>query len=244
MIKTGILYGIGVGPGDPELITLKGFRILNECPVIAYPEARKGAGSYAKTIIGSLIKEDQKDLLPLTFPMTKDTAILEKEWNNSVASILFHLNSGKNVVFVSEGDPLFYSTFIHLMQKIKQEKPDLEIKIIPGISALHGAAASLGWGLVTADQKFAVIPATENVGEMESEIDNHDTVVFYKAAKVIESLIEILKEKKLLAYSAAVSRATSEDEKIYLNLENIPEDGIPYLSLVIVRKPYTGSSYE
>ncbi|MDH4200229.1 MAG: precorrin-2 C(20)-methyltransferase [Spirochaetia bacterium] len=233
---TGILYGIGAGPGDPELITMKGYRILQETGVIAFPEAKKGGGSYAGNMAESLVDKNKKTFVPLTFPMTKDPARLNEEWEMAVATLREPLEAGKNVAFVSEGDPLFYSTFIHLMEKMRKWNPDLKIEIVPGISAVHGASASLGWGLVNADQKFAVIPATENMREMADELDRHDVVVFYKVAKVIQPVIQLLKSKNLMQCAAAVSKTTSPDEKIYLNLNDIPIEGLPYLSLLIVRK--------
>ena len=236
MSKLGIFYGIGVGPGDPELITLKGHRILQETSVIAYPEAASGGGSYAAEIIGKLINVSEKEMLSLEFPMTKDKAVLEAKWNLAVDHVIKPLEEGRDVVFVSEGDPLFFSTFIHLMEKIKERDSRLKIHIVPGISSMLGAAAALGWGLVVGDQKFAVIPATADMEEMAEEIDHHDTVVFYKVAKVIRPLVELLKTKNLAQKSAIVSKVTSAEEKIYYDLNDVPESGIPYLSLLVVRK--------
>ncbi|MDH4263417.1 MAG: precorrin-2 C(20)-methyltransferase [Spirochaetia bacterium] len=235
MTKYGILYGIGAGPGDPELITLKGHRILEQTHVIAFPEATAGAGSYAGSIVEKLVDASQKLMLPLVFPMTKDKAILEEKWNVAVDAIIKPLEAGKNVAFVSEGDPLFFSTFIHLMELIKLQNPNIQIEIIPGISSMHGAAASLGWGLAIGDQKVAVIPATSDMEEMSEELDRHDTVVFYKVAKVAALIVELLRKKNLIDKSAIVSKATSSDENIYLDLNDLPER-IPYLSLMIVRK--------
>jgi len=238
MKKTGIFFGIGAGPGDPELMSLKGYRILQETRVIAYPEASMGAGSYARNIVEKLIDIEKKEMLPLVFPMTKDKAILETQWNIAIESVMKPLENGENVAFVSEGDALFFSTCIHLMEGLRSKYPDLEINIIPGIPSMLGAAATLGWGLAIGNEKYAVIPATSDMEEMSAEIDRHDTVVFYKVAKVITPMIQLLKEKNLAENSAIVVKATSSDEIVYRDLNQVPEK-IPYLSLLVVRKPFT-----
>lgn len=232
----GILYGVSAGPGDPELITLKGYRILQETPVIAYPETGKGAASYAAAIIAKHVDSSQKQMLPLTFPMTKDPERLNREWGVAVKAVLEPLSAGKNVAFVSEGDALFYSTFIHLMENLKKEKPDLVIEVIPGVSSLHGAAASLAEGLVYGDEKFGVVPATNDRQAMSREIDAHDTIVFYKVAKVLPLVVDLLKEKNLAGQAVLVVKATSPEEKIYRDLNELSNEEIPYLSLVIVKK--------
>jgi precorrin-2/cobalt-factor-2 C20-methyltransferase len=209
-------------------------RILTETEIIAYPEAAAGAGSYAGAIVEKLLDISQKQMLPLVFPMTKDKAELDEKWNTAAQALIKPLDDGKNVIFVSEGDPMFFSTFIHLMELIKQKRPSQQTIIVPGISSMHGASAALGWGLAIGDQKFAVIPATTNMEDMAKELDHHDTVVFYKVAKVITPLVELLKKKNLLEKSAIISKVSSVDEKIYLDLNDLPEK-IPYLSLLIVR---------
>src|SRR4051812_37877353 len=108
----GTLYGLGVGPGDPELLTVKAFRKLKEAPVIAFPKKRKGSKSYAQRIIDVYLTPGEKEMLGLVFPMTKDPVILEREWSNTVELVWEKLKTGKDVAFVTEGDPLLYSTFI------------------------------------------------------------------------------------------------------------------------------------
>lgn len=120
MSNLGVLYGLGVGPGDPELITVKAFRMLKECPVIAYPKKLRGSKSYAQRIVDVYINPAEKEMVGLVFPMTKDEDILNREWRKSVEEIYKYLSTGKDVAFVTEGDPMLFSTFIHLM-KLMQE---------------------------------------------------------------------------------------------------------------------------
>ena len=160
MSNLGILYGLGVGPGDPELITVKAFRLIQESPVIAYPKKLKGSKSYAHRIVEVYINPEEKDMLGLVFPMTKDEAVLEREWTKSVELVYGKLQEGKDVAFVTEGDPLLYSTFIHMMKLMQEMHPDVEIRTVPGISSFNGSASRLGIALADGDDHVAIIPAT------------------------------------------------------------------------------------
>ncbi|HHW37374.1 MAG TPA: precorrin-2 C(20)-methyltransferase [Bacillales bacterium] len=231
----GTLYGVGVGPGDPELITVKAFRILKESPVVAYPKSRMGSKSYAHKIIDIYINPNEKEMLGLIFPMTKDQAILDKEWANTAQLVWEKLSAGKNVAFVTEGDPLLYSTFIHMMKLMKKRYPEVQMKIIPGISSVNGAAARLGLPLADGDDKFAIVPATDQYEEMKKAILEHDCVVFIKVAKVIKPMLKLLKELDLYHNAAVVTKVTSEEEVIW-DLNELDNVDLEYLSLMVVRK--------
>ena len=231
----GTLYGLGVGPGDPELITVKAFRKLKESPVIAYPKKRKGSKSYAHRIIDVYINPDEKDMLGLVFPMTKDPVILEREWNKTVEMVWEKLREGKDVAFVTEGDPLLYSTFIHMMNLMKELHPEVEIKTVPGISSINGAASRLGIPLAEGDDHVAIIPARDDYETMKKVIQDNDCVVFIKVAKVMDLMLDILRELDLLDRASVVTKVTSDEEIIWdvRELENVE---LEYLTLMVVRK--------
>lgn len=174
MSNLGTLYGLGVGPGDPELITVKAFRVIQESPVIAYPRKRKGSKSYAQRIVDVYIRPGEKDMLGLVFPMTKDQAILDREWNKAVELVYEKLQEGKDVAFVTEGDPLLYSTFIHMMKLMQELHPEIEIKTVPGISSFNGSASRLGIALADGDDHVAIIPATDDYAAMKKALEDHD----------------------------------------------------------------------
>ncbi|MFK2824099.1 precorrin-2 C(20)-methyltransferase [Bacillus sp. B190/17] len=232
---TGTLYGVGVGPGDPELITVKAFRALQECPVIAYPKKRKGSKSYARKIIDAYVDPSEKDMLGLVFPMTKDPAILEREWNATAEAVWEKLNEGKDVAFVTEGDPLLYSTFIHMMNVMKERYGDVNMKVIPGISSINGAAARLSLPLAEGDDLVAIVPAKDDYEAMKEVIEAHDCVIFIKVAKVINLMLRILKELNLTDKAAVVSKVTSEEEIVW-NIEELEGAEPEYLTLMVVRK--------
>lgn len=231
----GTLYGLGVGPGDPELITVKAFRILKESDVIAYPVKQKGNKSYAHQIIDVYVNPMQKEMLGLVFPMTKDTAVLEREWSHAVECIWEKLEKGKDVAFVTEGDPMFFSTFIFLMKLMRERHPEVPIKVIPGITSFGGAASRLGIPLADGDDRIAIVPATDDAQAMKKVIEEHDCVVFIKVAKVIKMMLGILRELDLLNNASVVSKVTSAEEVIW-DVNSLDEVELEYLSLMVVRK--------
>lgn len=231
----GTLYGLGVGPGDPELITVKAFRRLKESPVIAYPKKQKGSKSYAQKIIDVYVNPNEKEMLGLVFPMTKDEAILERKWSETVESVWEKLQEGKNVAFVTEGDPLLYSTFIHMMVLMQERHPEASIEVVPGISSVNGAAARLGIPLADGDEHVAIIPAHNNYEAMKQAIEDHDCVIFIKVAKVIDLMLQVVRELDLLQNTSVVTKVTS-DEEIIWKAEEIEGAELEYLTLMVVRK--------
>ncbi|MFT9818214.1 precorrin-2 C(20)-methyltransferase [Lysinibacillus sp. NPDC056185] len=235
MSNLGILYGLGVGPGDPELITVKAFRIIQESPVIAYPKKLKGSKSYAHRIVDVYINPEEKDMLGLVFPMTKDEAVLEREWTKSVELVYGKLKEGKDVAFVTEGDPLLYSTFIHMMKLMQDMHPDVEIQTVPGISSFNGSASRLGIALADGDDRVAIVPAHDNYEAMREAIESHDAVVFIKVAKVIDLMLEVLRDLDLLDKASVVTKVTSDKEIIW-DVRELDGVDLEYLTLMVVRK--------
>ncbi|MFH0069441.1 precorrin-2 C(20)-methyltransferase [Peribacillus sp. NPDC056705] len=235
MSNLGTLFGLGVGPGDPELITVKAFRVIQESPVIAYPKKRKGSKSYAHRIVEVYIRPEEKDMLGLVFPMTKDQAILDREWKGTVEKVWQKLNEGKDVAFVTEGDPLLYSTFIHMMKLMQELHPEVEIKTVPGISSFNGSASRLGIALADGDDHVAIVPARDDYEAMKKAIEDHDAVVFIKVAKVIDLMITVLKDLDLLEKASVVTKVTSDEEVIW-KVSELEGLELEYLTLMVVRK--------
>ncbi|MGG4264899.1 precorrin-2 C(20)-methyltransferase [Peribacillus simplex] len=235
MSNLGTLYGLGVGPGDPELITVKAFRVIQESPVIAYPKKRKGSKSYAHRIVEVYIRPEEKEMLGLVFPMTKDQATLDREWSGTVEKVWQKLYEGKDVAFVTEGDPLLYSTFIHMMKLMQELHPEVEIKTVPGISSFNGSASRLGIALADGDDHVAIVPARDDYEAMRKAIEDHDAVVFIKVAKVIDLMITVLKDLNLLEKASVVTKVTSDEEVIW-KVSELEGLELEYLTLMVVRK--------
>lgn len=234
-MAVGTLYGLGVGPGDPELITVKAFRKLKECPVIAYPKKMKGSKSYAQKIIDIYVDSSEKNMLGLVFPMTKDVETLQTEWIKSVEKIYTHLQQGQDVAFVTEGDPMLFSTYIHLMKLMKEHHPDVPMQSIAGISSFNGTANRLNLPLADGDDHVAMIPATDNKEDMRKVIETHDGIVFIKIAKVLDQMLDLLEEMNLLHKTHVVTKVTSDEEVIW-DIETLRGTDLNYLSCMVVRK--------
>ncbi|AJY76927.1 precorrin-2 C(20)-methyltransferase [Paenibacillus beijingensis] len=235
-VTTGTLYGIGVGPGDPELITVKAFRMLKECPVIAYPKKRMGAKSYALEIVEMYVNTAEKEMLGLVFPMTKDPATLEREWNKTIDLCWQQLQEGRDIAFVTEGDPNLYSTFIHMARLMQELHPEVPIRSVPGISSVLGAAARLNVPLADGDDQVAIVPATADRAEMKRAIEQHDAIVFIKVAKVLDMMIDILEELDLVRNASVVTKVTSPQELVWRNVRELRGQELEYLTLMVVRK--------
>lgn len=235
-VRTGTLYGIGVGPGDPELITVKAFRMLKECPVIAYPKKRMGAKSYALEIVELYVNTAEKDMLGLVFPMTKDQATLEREWSKTIELCWQKLQEGEDIAFVTEGDPNLYSTFIHMARLMQELHPEVPVRSVPGISSVLGAAARLNVPLADGDEQVAIVPATADRSEMKRAIEQHDAIVFIKVAKVLDLMIDILEELELVDKASVVTKVTSPQELVWRNVRELRGQELEYLTLMVVRK--------
>jgi precorrin-2/cobalt-factor-2 C20-methyltransferase len=234
--KLGVLYGLGVGPGDPELITVKSFRILKESPVIAYPRKMRGAKSYALTITEMYVNTAEKEMIGLTFPMTKDKEALEKQWSKTVSQVWGYLKDGKDVAFVTEGDPMIYSTFIHMMRLMKAEHPEVDVKSVPGISSINASASTLGIPLADGDDQIAIVPAIDDYDRMRKALEEHDCVVFIKVAKVIDLMLTVLRDLNLVEKAAVLTKVTSSEEMIWRDVESLQGRELEYLTLMVVRK--------
>jgi precorrin-2/cobalt-factor-2 C20-methyltransferase len=234
-MKLGRFYGVGVGPGDPELLTIKALNRIRSADVVCYPACRPGAGSYALRIVQGLVSE-RAELKGLLFPMEREMERLIPIWKQSVAAIYDDLSAGREVAFITEGDPFFYSTFVYLYDLMRQLHPDVTMEVIPGVSSVMAASVRAGVPLAMADERMAVLPATYEDAFLKEALDRFDTVVFIKVSSVLPKLIMLLDEMKLLDRAVMVECCGSAEERLARDLAALREERLNYLSLVIVRK--------
>ena len=233
-VQVGTLYGISVGPGDPELITLKGLRILKKAPVVAFPAGIHGNPGIAQQIVDEWLGSHQVQLA-LIFPYVQDMDILTQAWQLAAEQIWQYLHVGQDVAFVCEGDISFYSTFTYLAQMLQQLHPECIVETVPGVCSPMAAASALRMPLTVRQERLVVIPALYNVGELETILDWADVVVLMKVNSVYPEVWNVLHRRQLLEQAWVVERATRPEQVIYDDLRDRPNLKLPYFSLLIVK---------
>jgi len=233
-VKIGTLYGISVGTGDPELITVKGLKILQSSKVVAFPAGINGLLGIAQQIVTPWINSNQQQLA-LTFPYVQERAVLKAAWKNAAVKVWQYLQQGEDVAFVCEGDVSFYSTFSYLAQTLQQIHPEVLVQSIPGVCSPMAAASALGLPLTVAAEKLVVLPAIYQLNELEAVLDWAEVVVLMKVASVYEQVWQILNQRNLLERSRVVERATLPEMIIYNDLRDRPCLQLPYFSILIVQ---------
>lgn len=225
---TGKLYGIGVGPGDPELITLKALRLTKEADILAFPgEDPKESIAY-KIMKGAYEEINEKQMISLPMPMIKEKEALKKVHDEGAQIIREYLDQGKKVVFLTLGDPTVYSTYLYIHKRIKEM--GYETEIVSGIPSFCAVSATLDEGLVEKAQQLHVIPASYQI---EEALKLPGTKVLMKAGKKIK---EVKAQIKASGNGAMmIENCGMPDEKIYRSVEEIPEDA-GYYSLIIVKE--------
>ncbi|MEN8142381.1 MAG: precorrin-2 C(20)-methyltransferase [Thermodesulfobacteriota bacterium] len=238
----GKFYVIGVGPGDPELLTLKAMRILNECPVWVVPKGSLKGESTALNIIGDTVSRQDKEVLEQYFPMKKihrgkkaDPEVA-KAWQQTALAICERLKKGQDVVFPTLGDPAIYSTGFYVCEALLEIMEDREVGIIPGVSSIGATAAAVGQPLCLGDERLVVIPATFENGKLKETLEQFDTVVLMKVHRVMDRLVPLLAELNLLDKAVLVERTSQNEERIQRDLVAAAAGEQHYFSTIIVRK--------
>ena len=227
----GKLYGVGVGPGDPELLTLKALRLIKENEVIAVPGKDIQASVAYQIVKGAYEELDEKTLIPVAMPMTKDPQVLKANHDKAADQVESYLKEGKNVVFLTLGDTTVYSTYLYVHKRILER--GYEAEIVSGITSFCAVAARLNMGLVEADQPLHVIPATYKAQEMDEILQLPGTKVLMKTGKKMKQVKESIEKSGQKA--VMIENCGMPSEKIYRSAEEIPEDS-GYYSLIIVKE--------
>lgn len=233
----GRFYGLGVGPGDPELLTLKAHRILTHAPVICAPKRGYSADGYAYKIIKEFIDPDRQELLELIFPMSKDISRLIPYWEDNLRQIMERINSGKDCAFITEGDPLLYSTFINVLNMLQERHPEVPVQVVPGVSSISAAAASALVPLANGDDRVAIIPATYEPERLKEVLTEFDTIALMKVNSVFDTVLDVLEELRLIDKAVFVKKATAPgEEEIVRDVRTLRGTKIEYMSILLVAK--------
>jgi precorrin-2/cobalt-factor-2 C20-methyltransferase len=230
--EAGTLYGIGLGPGDPELITVKGLRLLRAADVVFLPVRRAGAPSYAGSIAADYLDPARQAIVPLVYPAGRG-ANATVRWNANADEIAACLQGGGMGVFLTEGDPLLYSTFVHALMPLRERHPGLAVRVVPGVWSGSAAAAQLAEPLADGDERLAVLPATYALRDLPDVLRRFDTVVLLKPGDDVRALRAALAEAA--ATAVWVERIGRPEERIVRDLDAWPDERRDYFSLIIAR---------
>jgi precorrin-2/cobalt-factor-2 C20-methyltransferase len=234
MKTTGKLFGVGVGPGDPELLTIKAVRVIKEADIIFTAASTKNRYSLAVEIATPYISPSTR-IEKLSFPMTKDEKEVETAWVHNAKQIAEQLKKGKNAVFLTLGDPTTYSTFGYILKKMECIMPEADIETIPGITSFHAASARLNKILVEGEESLLITSGAFG-GEQIRKNSGVENVAIVKAYKNIKDINSALKETGFDNKAVAVSKCGRENEQIIKNIHELETKKPDYWTLILASK--------
>lgn len=235
----GCLYGVGVGPGDPELLTLKAVRVLQSADVVVAPQAETSDESLALAVVRDYLDLSSQELVYAPFSIGVGTGGVETDeaWGRASDTISGHLKRGRNVAFLTLGDPMLYGSFIHVMEKVLMVVPDAPVEVVPGVSSISAAAAAALQPIVSHRERLAVLPSVYGVEDLRQVLDQFDTVVLMKVnRKAVEAVAQIEREGGL-ERCVFVRRATTEREKVVRSARELTPDDLDYFSMLTLSAP-------
>jgi precorrin-2/cobalt-factor-2 C20-methyltransferase len=225
---SGTLYGVGVGPGDPELLTLRAVRVLQSVPVVAYPATLQGSAQARDTAVQWL---DGKREIPITMPCMLDRSSVNQSYDEAALIIAGELAARQDVAILCEGDPLFYGSFSYLLQRLGDRFPCV---VIPGINSVSAAAAAAATPLITGEQQLTIIPATAGDEVLRLTLLNSDSVAILKPGRYRPRLLELLLETGRADDALYIEQASRAGQRIIESFEEIPATPGPYFALFLV----------
>ncbi len=226
---TGVLYGVGLGPGAPDLITLRAARLIAAAEVVAYPTLA-GAASFARAIAADLIGADVQEIT-MDVPMSVERAPAQAAYDTGAAEIAAALDRGCDVVCLCEGDPFFYGSFMYIFARLSER---YRIEVVPGVSSVTACAARAGLPLTARNERLTVLPGPLPEDELRTRIDGAESVVIMKVGRHLAKIRHVIAGLGLTASAVYVERATLPEE-VVLPLADAPETA-PYFSMILLTK--------
>ncbi|QZY57428.1 cobalt-factor II C(20)-methyltransferase [Crassaminicella profunda] len=225
-------YGIGTGPGDSSLVTVKAVNTIKQLDILFTPQPKEGGESLALSIVKEYVLP-KTEIKQRHFPMNFNDEERINAWKEIANEIEKDVKSGKNVGFITLGDPMLYSTYVYVLELLRGK---IEIETIPGISALSNIASSQNFPLVMDREALVVLPCTADEEKIDFTLKNYNSIVLMKVYKNFKEIIEKLKKYDLIKYGILVSNSSQDREVVYHNLENISKDQISYFSTILINK--------
>jgi len=227
-MSVGTVYGLGVGPGDPELITLKALRLLRASPVLAYPAPEHGE-SLARSIVASHLPGNQTEVA-IRMPMVAARFPAREVYDRAALELGGHLEAGRDVAVLCEGDPFFYGSFMYLFGRMAERH---DVVVVPGVSSLTACAAVLGAPLAARNDVLAVIPATLDDEALEARLSGVDAAVLIKVGRNFARVRALIERLGLADRARYVERATMDSERV-LPLAAVDAGAAPYFSTILI----------
>ena len=228
---SGTLYGLGIGPGDPELITVKALRLLERAPVIAYPAPEEGE-SLARSIVAPHLSGDKKTEVVIRMPLVAARFPAGAVYDRAAEELGGHLEAGRDVAVLCEGDPFFYGSFMYLFGRMAER---FTVEVVPGVSSLTACAAVLGAPLAARNDVLTVVPAPLDEAALKARLAGAEAVAIIKVGRHFAKVRRVLDELGLVGQARYVEHATMASQRI-LTLDAVAEDGVPYFSMILVHK--------
>lgn len=228
-IKTGTLYGVGLGPGDPDLMTLRAHRLIASAQVIAYP-ALAGGESFARAIAADAIPQDAREIV-MDIPMTTAREPAQTAYDKGARDIAAALDEGVDVVCLCEGDPFFYGSFMYLFARLADQYP---VKVVPGVTSITACAAAAGMPLAARNERVTVLPGPLPEGELRNRIEGAESVAIMKVGRHLGKIRAVIDGLGLLDRATYIERA-SLPQQVVCPLADAPENA-PYFSMILLTK--------
>ena len=231
----GKFYGIGVGPGDPELLTFKAYKALEQTEILCIPKSSGDKESLALSVVSKMLPKEFNNL-ELHFPMSLDPNVLKESWDKAGLTVAQSLLAGNTVSFVTIGDPMFYSTYGYLLRYLKNNYPEIETQTIPGITAFSACASYLQIPLVEAEETVAIIPAAYGLEKFTDILSKFDNIVLMKVNRRFNDILTTLDQLGLKENAVYISRVGYPDQFTTRDLDSLTGKKLDYMSLIIVQK--------
>ena len=226
---SGILYGVGLGPGDPELMTVKSSRLISDAKVIAYPSLA-GGESFARSIAANIISPQAEEIV-MDVPMTVERAPAQAAYDIGAKSIAASLDRGDDVICLCEGDPFFYGSFMYLYARLAT---DYQVVVVPGVTSITACAARAGMPLAARNERLTVLPGPLPAEELRDRIEGAESVVIMKVGRHLPKIRAVIEQLGLTGQASYIERVSLPDELV-CPLAEAPEKA-PYFSMIILTK--------
>ena len=238
-IAPGKLWGVGIGPGDPELVTVKAARVIGEADVVAFHSAQHGR-SISRAIASHYMRDGQLEE-HLVYPVTTEgtdhpggyQGAIDEFYEQSAARLAGHLQAGRSVVLLAEGDPLFYSSYMHMHKRLVDR---FDVEVVPGVTSVSAASAALATPLVERDEVFTVLPGTLPVDELARRLRGTDAAAIMKLGRTFPNVVAALKLSGRLDEAKYIERASTERQRV-LDVADVENSTVPYFSIAVVPSP-------